>query len=135
MIKYIMDYYHFDMEVDYHDNASYRNILRKLFYMKTNYNPALDEIDEETRDELTYDEDTMSAGMDKLYDFTKDDELFNELYDLAAGRMLSTDKYIGQAVLLSYDYLLLFHRCLGSFVKGIFHKDNEYYNKLKEKLT
>jgi len=130
-----MDYYNFDMEVVYHDNLSYRNMLRKLFYMKIHYNPAFDEIDEETRDELTYDDDSISAGMDKLYYFTKDDELFNELYDLAAGRMLSTDKYIGQAVLLSYDYLFLFHQCLGSFVKGVFNKDNEYYNKLKEKLT
>jgi len=135
MIQYIMDYYHFDMEVDYHDNASYRNMLRKLFYMKINYNPTLDDIDEETRDELIYDEEAMSSGMDKLYDFTKDDELFNELYELAAGRMLSTDKYIGQAVLLSYDYLILFHQCLGSFVNGVFDKENEYYNKLKEKLT
>ena len=130
-----MNYYHFEMEVQYHDNVSYRNMLRKLFYMKIHYNPALDDIDEETRDELTYDEDAISAGMDKLYDFTKDNELFNELYELAAGRMLSTDKYIGQAVLLSYDYLFLFHQCLGSFVKGVFDKENEYYKKLKEKLT
>ena len=135
MIQYIMDYYNFDMEVQYHDNLTYRNMLRKLSYMKTNYNPALDEIDEETRDELTYDEDAMSAGMDKLYDFTKDNELFQELYDLAAARMFSTDREIGQCVLFSYDYLIFFHYCLASFHRGDFNKDNKYYLLLIQKLT
>ena len=47
-----MDYYNVDIEIQYHDNLSYRNMLRKLFNMKINYNPALDDIDEETRESV-----------------------------------------------------------------------------------
>jgi hypothetical protein len=96
---------------------------------------SLEGLDEETQDELLYDEKTMSIIMDEIYDATKNNDLFNELYDLAAARMFSTDRTIGQAVLLSYDYLCFFHNCLASFLKDEFDNKNEYYLLLKIKLT
>jgi len=99
------------------------------------YNPELEGLDDETKDEMMYDEKMMSLIMDEIYDATKNNDLFNELYDLAAARMFSTDRGIGQAVLLSYDYLCFFHNCLASFIKGDFDSKNEYYLLLKIKLT
>ena len=109
--------------------------MRELFNMKCVIQPDMEGIDEETIDELTYDEQTMSVIMDEIYNATKNNDIFNELYDLAAARMFSTDRTIGQAVLLSYDYLCFFHNCLASFLKGEFDNKNEYYLLLKMKLT
>jgi hypothetical protein len=103
--------------------------------MKCVINPDMEGMDEVTIDELTYDEKTMSVIMDEIYNATKNNDIFNELYDLAAATMFSTDRTIGQAVLLSYDYLCFFHNCLASFLKGNFDNKNEYYLLLKMKLT
>jgi len=127
--------YNFHKDVYYTNNTEYRQCLRELFNMKCSQNPDLEGIDEETKDELFYDEDTMSLIMDEIYNATKNNELFNELYDLAAARMFSTDRTIGQAVLLSYDYLCFFHNCLASFIKSEFDNKNEFYLLLKNKLT
>lgn len=127
--------YRFDEEIHYTNNFTYRNIIRQLFTMICPPNPDLDHMDEESRDELIYDEDTMSNSLSQLYQYTKDNELFQELYDLAAARMFSTDREIGQCVLFSYDYLIFFHYCLASFHRGEFNKDNEYYLLLIQKLT
>jgi len=132
--------YNFHKDVYYTNNTEYRQCLRELFNMNCVYKDFdnvndIDDIDEETKDELFYDEDTMSIIMDEIYNATKNNKLFNELYDLAAARMFSTDRTIGQAVLLSYDYLCFFHNCLASFLKGEFDNKNEYYLLLKNKLT
>ena len=127
--------YDLNKHVYYTNNREYRKCLRELFNMKCIINEDLNDIDEETKDELLYDENTMSAIMDEIFNATKNNELFNELYDLAAARMFSTDRTIGQAVLLSYDYLCFFHNCLASFLKGSFDNKNEFYLLLKIKLT
>jgi hypothetical protein len=54
----------------------------------------------------------IESAMEVLYEETKDDPLFRNLYDLAAARMFSVDRKIGQSVLFSYDYLYLFHSLL-----------------------
>ena len=127
--------YDLNKDVYYTNNREYRKCFRELFNMKCIINEDLNDIDEETKDELLYDENTMSAIMDEIFNATKNNELFNELYDLAAARMFSTDRTIGQAVLLSYDYLCFFHNCLASFLKGSFDNKNEFYLLLKIKLT
>lgn len=127
--------YDLNKDVSYTNNREYRKCLRELFNMKCIMNEDLNDIDEETMDELLYDENTMSAIMDEIFNATKNNELFNELYDLAAARMFSTDRTIGQAVLLSYDYLCIFHNCLASFLRGNFDNKNEFYLLLKIKLT
>lgn len=134
MALYI-DRYNLDKDVYYTNNTEYRQCLRELFNMECSHNPELEGIDEETKDELLYDENTMSSIMDEIYNATKKNDLFNELYDLAAARMFSTDRTIGQAVLLSYDYLCFFHNCLANFIKGDFDNNNEFYLLLKNKLT
>ena len=127
--------YNLNKDVYYTNNTQYRQCLRELFYMNCVSIDDLNDIDEETKDELLYDEQKTSIVMDELYNATKHNELFNELYDLAAATMFSTDRTIGQAVLLSYDYLCYFHNCLASFLKGEFDNKNEYYLLLKIKLT
>lgn len=127
--------YNLNKDVYYTNNKEYRQCLRELFNMKCVISPDLEGLDEETKDELLYDENTMSVIMDEIYNATNKNEFFNELYDLAAARMFSTDRTIGQAVLLSYDYLCFFHNCLASFLKGEFDNKNEFYLLLKMKLT
>lgn len=134
MTLYIKNY-NLNKDVYYTNNKEYRQCLRELFYMNCVSSDDLNDIDEETKDELLYDEENTSIVMDELYNATKNSEIFNELYDLAAATMFSTDRTIGQAVLLSYDYLCYFHNCLASFLKGDFDNKNEYYLLLKIKLT
>ena len=106
--------------VSYDNNKTYRAILRHLFYIDSaevlaelsNTYENLSDLDEETIDELTIDMTKMESTMEVLYDKTKDDPLFQKLYDLAAARMFSVDRKIGQSVLFSYDYLYLFHSLL-----------------------
>jgi len=109
-----------DPTLIYYDNKTYRNKLRHLFYIDSAEVLAelsksyenFDDLDEETIDELTIDMTKMESTMEVLYDKTKDDPLFQKLYDLAAARMFSVDRKIGQSVLFSYDYLYLFHSLL-----------------------
>lgn len=106
--------------VCYDNNKTYRAILRHLFYIDSaevlaelseTYTDIAD-LDEETIDELTIDMTKIESAMEVLYEETKDDPLFRNLYDLAAARMFSVDRKIGQSVLFSYDYLYLFHSLL-----------------------
>ena len=140
MSQFLRTLYNFDIEnINYHDNFGYRKCLRSLFFMKCNEPGENNEydIDEETLDEMNYDEMTISKTMDLLYQFTQENEMFQNLYDLAAARMISTDRMIGQAVLFSYDYLPLFHQCLASFLNNreVFDNKNTYYLELSKKLT
>jgi hypothetical protein len=106
--------------VHYDNNKTYRETLRRVFFIdsaevlkelsKTYENLA--DLDEETIDELTLDIAKMESTMDVLYEMTKDDPRFQNLYDLAGARMFSTDRKIGQSILFSYDYMYLFHSIL-----------------------
>jgi hypothetical protein len=127
-----------NMEASYQSNEQYRATLRRMFFMDVSMCAlTLESIDEETRDELTYDESTVSAVMDKLFDITKGHPLFQYLYDAGAAKMISTNREIGQAVLFSYDYLPLFHKCLASFIRNPedFNESNEYYVSLSKKIV
>jgi len=129
--------YNLNLDVTYENNEQYRATLRRLFYMDIS-NCSIDEsIDDETRDELMYDENSVNAVMDELFCMTVQFPLFQKLYDNAAAKMISTDQTIGQAVLFSYDYLALFHRCLASFINSpeTFDENNEYYVALLKKIV
>jgi hypothetical protein len=129
----------------YTTNAEYRKCLRELFKM----NPKIceskvsatiehnnEEIDEETADEMRYDQDAVSKAMDYVYDKTKNNALFQKLYDKAAARMISLDREIGLCILFSYDFLPLFRECLDDFMKAPeqFTKTTPSYIALKQKL-
>jgi hypothetical protein len=75
--------------------------------------------------------------MDDLFLLTKGNAWFQKLYDSAAEKMFSTNREIGQAVLFSYDYLPLFHKCLASFIKdpSTFDETNEFYVALSKKIV
>jgi len=125
----------------YNTNAEYRQCLRQFFQMNsTNYPETIQQIpdlDDETLDEMSYDESAASKMMDYILDVTKDSPLFRKIYDLAAAQMLSTDIEIGIAVLLSYDYLQLFYVCFNDFLqnKTGFHETTKSYVMILQKLT
>ena len=133
--------YNFDLVIDYSNhpntNAYYRKTLRELFFMDVEITPDLASLDEETRDELLYDESTVAFILQLLFEATYGDVLFQELYDLAAAVFISTDRTIGQAVLFSYDYLPLFHLCIKDFFRepASWNHRNTHFLRLKTRLS
>ena len=129
--------------IEYKTNKDYRLLIRTIFRMdidkvKLDLEKLYDvsQMDEETYDELVYDNDKMFIVLNDLYVITKKNKLFKELYDLAAAKMFSTLREIGQSILFSYEYLYLFHPCMCVFLQspGEFTADCPYYKQLKDKL-
>jgi len=79
---------------------------------------AYQDMDDVTRDEMEYDEEAARDTLTFLYDKTINNEIFKELYRLAALKMFSLELDIGLSILLSYDYLEIFHYCLVSFFEN-----------------
>lgn len=115
-----------NITVQYDDDFGYRQSIRDVFGMNclpdSIFGSALDAV---TRDELLYEADAMTKGLDYIYERTKDVPEFKEIYEIAAGFMFSVDPNIGLAVIFSYDYFRLFHPCLVDFLKsGSISNDN-----------
>ncbi len=70
------------------------------------------EIDELSLDEWDYDEYSTTELLDIIYDGTHLIPEFKKLYQLAAATMMSQDSTIGLAVLFSYSFAHLFHKCI-----------------------
>jgi len=130
--------------LSYTDNKGYRRCLREIFHMNSaNYSEkisslnSLEQLDEETEDEISYDEDAATKKMDEIYSKTKDNDLFMNIYKIAALRMFSEDPEIGLAVLFSYDYLPLFYLCLVEYLKspGTLNNANTNYSNLLKKIS
>lgn len=129
----------------YDNNKGYRECLRALFQMnqetyqdKINTIRSREELDEETEDEISYDDDAAQKIMDEIYEQTKSSELFNKIYVLAAGKFLSEDPSIGLAVLFSYDFLSSFIVCLVDYLKDSIsfnNKNNNNYIELFKKIS
>ena len=133
--------YPIDLVLNYTNTTEYRKCLRELFNMKPenfaiNKNTYKDSLDEESADELSYDEESTGKVMDFIYNQTHECSLFQEVYDIAAGFMLSDDRNIGLTVLFSYDYLKEFHDCLVAYLRTPeqFTKENPFYLALLVKL-
>ncbi len=108
--------YPIDIELSYNTTREYRESLRRLFSMSpTKYPDILQNIDDESRDELEYDDEAAIIAMDFVASKTQNHPIFKELYLMAAARMLSTNEETGLSILFSYDYLELFHYCFVSF--------------------
>jgi len=92
----------------YNNNSEYRDVFRNYFKMDTTpleqKYEEWKESDPITYDELMYDEEAVKKGMKHIYETTKTNDKFCELYCKAAGRFLSEDLEIGLCVLLTYDY-------------------------------
>jgi hypothetical protein len=120
----------------YSNTNEYRKEMRRIFCMNSSNYPHIDNsIDSESRDELEYDEKTMSAALDRIYTKTRDHPLFKDIYEKAAGCMLSTDPEIGLAVLCSYDYLDVFIPCYREYMlTSVFDTTSIYYVSLFNKV-
>ena len=108
----------FPSSISYQTNQEYRNWIRRIFHFTKDaktYYANLNEtdfeknIDDESKDEMDYDYDSMQIGLDILFEQTIDIPIFEEMYTLAAATMISTDVKIGQAVLCSFDYFHLYY--------------------------
>jgi hypothetical protein len=102
--------------IHYTNDKEYREWIRKLFHMKINEEKIQswreNEIDEISIDEMIYDEESISLGIDYIYSKTKQLKLFQTLFQKAAAKMISTNMEIGIVILFSYDYFSLFHECI-----------------------
>lgn len=132
--------YNTQTTIDYHDNKSYRECLRKVTKMNIEnlnipWDQMDDDLDDETKDELLFDSVAITSCMDYIYEKTKNNNQFNELYLLAASKMFSQDPNIGLAILFSYDYFSMFHPCLVEFFNNSFCDKSSYYLKLQNKIS
>lgn len=117
--------YNTNLTVKYDDDFGYRQSIRDVFGMNCPQESVDPDYDAVTRDELLYEADAMSKGLDDVYERTKDVPEFKKIYEIAAGFMFSVDPNIGLAVIFSYDYFHLFHPCLVDFlVTGSISSDN-----------
>jgi len=123
----------------YSSNKQYRQAIRQFFQMNVDAIEA--EIkqyhyDEETHDELLFDEKAMSAGMKNILEKTTGNRLFDELYSLAAAQMISMDKETGLCILLSYDYFCDFSNVWNAYLENPddFSEANTYFILLKNRL-
>jgi hypothetical protein len=114
--------------ISYNSNREYRNHIRSIFKFKENvysffsdisHNISEDidmDMDEETKDELSFDIFSMQSGLDIYYHLTEKEDAFSQLYLYAAGLFFSTDPKIGQVVLCSYDFFSKYYTCLWHFL-------------------
>jgi len=76
---------------------------------------------------------TSSSVLDFVFEITHKNPNFINLYEKSAAICFSTDLDIGLAILFSYSYFDLFHKCLSLFIKQNNEPDfnnNEYFNTL-----
>lgn len=100
------------------NNTEYRALLRSFFNMNIeSIGSKLKKecYDDETLDELLFDQDAVNKGMSDILVKTSGNPLFDELYSLAAAKMFSTERETGLCILLSYDFFNDFHVLLQMF--------------------
>lgn len=112
--------------IEYKTNHEYRAIFRHHMGMNETLlrenlvnefgEQAVNELDEETYDELLLDNEQMNRVMNDLLAKTKPNIQFLLLYKLGAAKWMSEDIEIGQCILLTYDYYYLYHSCLCVFL-------------------
>ena len=130
---------------NYSNNHEYRDCLRKLFCMDVNnyadkinelQNHLGDDLDNETQDENEFDDKAASNAMNYVFSETKEEPLFQKIYEFAAAKMISTDLQIGLAICFSYDYLGVFHECLCEYFNNPtnFTKDSNCYQTMIKKI-
>lgn len=130
--------------INYKNTNEYRKCIRELFEMNPEiYKHKIKEIenhnneilDDETRDEISYDDISSKKMLEYIFKETRNITEFSELYKKAAARMFSIDETIGQAILFSYDYLYDYHNCLVDFFNGGFNENSNSYRELLRKLS
>ena len=130
-----MNYNTNNIYIEYKTNKEYRECIRKVFYQNcTTQEEELKkyDLDDESYDEMLYDNETMLNILDTIYLNTKSNHMFQKLYDLAAAKMMSINREIGLSVLYSYDYFYLMHICLCIYLDypELFNESLPYYIEL-----
>jgi monomeric isocitrate dehydrogenase len=121
----------------YTNNREYRHLFRTVIGMENISVPEyLNDEDEETLDEMNYDNEKVEQFMTNILENTKENSLFIDLYEKASALMISNDIGIGLAILLSYDYFCDFYPLYVFFEKQHTNiKDNIHYQTLVCKLS
>lgn len=125
---------------EYTTNKEYRQVLRKFFNMNTDKQTLIDEykdIDEESLDEMLYDENAVECSLNRIYENTKDNNAFQKIYLEAASKMISMNPETGLAILLSYDYLKEFATLLHYYEDNLDSdiENTAEYQNVYSKLT
>jgi hypothetical protein len=129
--------YPVDMQIQYGTNEEYRVCFRQLCKMRPMIlDMSLVELDEETMDEQDFDMEAASKTVDLIWEQTKSHVLFAKLYEKAAAIMISEDREIGLAIMVSYDYLDVFHPCFCEFMRDpvFFSETNVFYLAVLERF-
>jgi hypothetical protein len=116
----------------YNNNQQYRQALRSFFNMECTGS------DDESEDELLFDNTHILSTLDRLYEDTYRYPLFSDIYELAAACFISTDKKIGLTILFSYDYFSDFYLLLYDLNRNgpeSIDFKHVYYMKLRKLLT
>jgi len=112
--------YNYKIPVEYIDTTEYRECFRQAFRIDTErilaemkrIYPQFDEFEEETKDELLFDEPKVNEIMGDILTMTMFAEPFREFYKRAASFVISDVPDIGLAILLAYDFFRDFHSVL-----------------------
>lgn len=85
---------------------------------------------------MTYDLENMTYALDFIWHNTRQQQLFVDLYKLAAVEMMTEDLEVGLAILFSYDYLKYFYPVFREYMvlNKLFDEDHPFYILLKQKL-
>ena len=123
----------------YSNNKEYRQAIRQFFHMNIDIIEAeikQYDYDEETQDELLFDDAAMNMGMTNILEKTAGNILFDELYSLAAALMISMDKETGLCILLSYDYFSDFYNIWTAYLENPkeLSETNAFFILLKNRL-
>ena len=125
-------------KVNYENDQEYRKCLREVFNMDLFVSKEiirqLEKVKDETIDEMLFDYDKTEAAMNFIFEKTKDHSEFQELYLLAAAKMISLNTSIGMSICFSYDYFYLFHKYLVIFLVEN-RIDKEKHEELKYLLS
>ena len=109
--------------ISYSDDEEYRKTICDLFDIT--YEPDVD-----------IEFERFMPALDLIYFKTKDQPLFQVVYNQAASFMLSENQEIGLSVLFAYDNLPLFHEMLVAFntLGDRFDDNHPSYANLYKKL-
>ena len=113
----------------YIEDAEYRSVLRQVFMFdpekKSHFgddpdkmNLFADDIDETTMDELSYDCDQMRHGLEFMMATGELEPMLKEIYQYAAGKIMSEDIDMGQILLCNYEYFPLYYAVIYNLLFG-----------------
>lgn len=122
--------------IEYNNEKEYRKCMREVFQMNPeNYPQDMSEYDDETKDEMEYDEKAVSNAIYYIMNLTEKEPLFQELYLLSAATILSEDIMTGMMILFSFDNLAQFHNILKIFFNPELYDTKEYRDIMTDKIN